>query len=358
MRRPSYTLNLSALSDNVRAWRSLLGDVELWAVVKSNAYGQGLLPVAEACLKAGARRLCVIDIGEARALRAAGVDAPLVHICATAPDELADAVALGVVVTIDDEHSAAQLSRCAEAAGVTARAHVAFDTGTGWSGVTPQDTRRFARAVRDYRNIEWEGAWTHIAGQASQAEQLRAFGSAVEAVRQAALGVPLLHVASTGPVLWGARAGQGAARIGVGLYGPAMGQRNEMPPLKTAPQLRAFVVYVKRFAEPTALGYGGKDTVPAGAVVATLRLGYGDGLPKSLASGGSVCLKGRDCRIVGEIGMNFTMILLPEGYAAAAGDEALVLGDLPGHSLDEVAEAAGVIPHALLTSLGNGMPKL
>ncbi len=289
-------------------------------------------------------------------LRDGGVQVPIVHICATPVDELAEAVALGVTVTVQDEPSALALSDAAYAAGVTAGAHVALDTGTGWSGISPDGAGAFAASVRDLKHIDWEGAWTHIAGPNSLPEQLRQFEHATTTLRAAGLAIPSLHVASTGPLMWGLGDNRAtAARIGIGLYGSTLGCKGAAPKLKTALEVRAPVMFVKRFERPTSLGYGGKDTVPAGSAVATLRIGYADGLPKGLASRASVRLRGHECRIVGEIGMNFTMVQLPEGAQAAHGDEAIILGDIPGHSLDEVAEKAGMIPHALLTGLGAAM---
>lgn len=353
MKGPSLTVDLGALQHNVRSWKRRLGDRGLWAVVKSDGYRMGMLPAAKACVAAGAERLCVIDVAEASALRAGGLQVPIVQICTTPLPDLETALHLGVIVTVDDVAGARELARLAAAAGVRAKAHVAVDTGSGWSGVVNSGVEPFARAAAAFTDVEWEGAWTHIAGQSSLQQQLERFESAVAELRANGLRVPLLHVASTGPLLWGIT--RGAARVGVGLYGSTLGgASNGVDRLRTAVTFTASISTIRTFDEPTPLGYGGIYVAAPGETVATLRVGYGDGLPRSLAGEGAALLKGRRCPIVGAIGMNYTMVSAPAGVEIESEDEALLLGEAAGFTLDEVAANAGMIPHNLLTALGSG----
>lgn len=365
MRPPSLRLDLAAVHHNVRCWVDYLAPRELWAVVKANAYGLGLVRVARACLEAGARRLCVVDVDEARTLRAAGIDAPVVHVQATAADEMEEALRLNVIASIEDESGARAMSKgvarthsrvASIGQAQSAHAHIAIETGTGWCGVPAQRAAKFARAVRALPGIGWEGAWTHVAGRETLAAQRARFDDAVAALRAEGLAVPVVHTASTGPALWGGAAGD-AMRIGIGLYGSTLG----LPPppnlpLRTALEVKASVIAIKTFERETPLGYAGKYVASAGDRVATLRVGYADGLPTELVGKGTVLLSGRSCPIVGAIGMNFTMVALPAGTGAAVGDEAVLLSLAGGPGLDAVAGAASVIPHVLVTSLARGMP--
>lgn len=351
MKQPTLTVDLDRVRDNVRAWLRYLTQTgrELWPVVKSNAYGVGLIPVSRACIEAGAQRLCVIDMQEARALREAEIMAPIVHVWATPVEEFEDAAKLNVIVTVEDVQAAKEVSRIATALGRVVDAHVAIETGTGWSGIPYYRASAFAAAVKHLPGVRWEGAWTHIAGRDQMPIQLDQFQTALGAMRQLGLPLPMDHVAATAPTLWGA--GGRAARVGVGLYGAAPGGPVPGLSLKTALTLRASVLYVKRFEQATALGYGGIAVAKPGESVATLRLGYADGLPRALAVGGQVRLKGERCPIVGSIGMNFTMVKVPYGINVQPGDEAIALGDEDGVRLDETAQRAGTIPHQLITSL-------
>lgn len=369
MSGPRLTVDLDAIAHNVAAWLAYLnsakelgsgrplrsvGARELWAVVKSDAYGCGAVAVARACLDAGAARLVVFDVGEARALRDAGIRAPIVQVFSARGADLAAAIRLGVTPTIEDEAGTLELSTIASWRGRRFSVHVAVDTGSGWSGVPSLDAGAFARRVANLRGVAWEGAWTHIAGPDSLDAQLRAFATAVAAMRAEGLDIPVIHVASTGPALWGRSTG--AARIGIGLFGSTLDVRGASISLRTAVTVLADVIAVKRFATAIPLGYGGEDVAQPGEVIATVRIGYADGLPKSLGGGAGAFLIGpARCAIAGAIGMNTTMLRVPRDVVIRVGDEATVLGDVAGVRLDDVAAAAGMIPHALLTSLANGI---
>lgn len=353
MNPPRFVLDLEAVRHNAGAWRGKLGDRELWAVVKSDAYGCGALDVAHASLAGGAARLVVFDVAEAQRLRAAGVRAPIVQVFAARGDDLNAAVFLGVTPTVEDEASAKAVSALGDWRGRRIAVHVAIDSGTGWSGVPAARAYEFARSVRDLAGITWEGAWTHIAGKDSMDAQMRAFAGAVAALRAEGLAVPVIHAASTGPALWGRATG--AARIGIGLFGATLGASEGAPALRQAVDVRATVIAVKTFDAATPLGYGGESVAEQGETIATLRIGYADGLPKSLSASGAVFVDETRCSIAGAIGMNTMMARVPPGARVSQGDEAVVIGSRAGATLDEVAAAASTVPHQLLCSLARGI---
>jgi alanine racemase len=350
---PRFVLDLEAVRHNAAAWRARLADRELWAVVKSDAYGCGALEVARASLAGGAARLVVFDVAEAQRIRTAGIRAPIVQVFAARGDDLHTAVFLGVTPTVEDEASVRAVAALGDWRGRRIAVHVAVDSGTGWSGVPAVRAYEFARSVSGLSGITWEGAWTHIAGRESMDGQMRAFAGAVAALRAEGLGVPVVHIASTGPVLWGRATG--AARIGIGLFGATLSASGEAPALRHAVDVRATVVAVKTFDAATPLGYGGESVAEQGETIATLRIGYADGLPKSLSAGGAIRIGEARCAIAGAIGMNTTMVRVPADAHVSQGDEAIVIGAMPGTTLDEVAAAAATVPHQLLCSLARGM---
>jgi alanine racemase len=345
-------LDAGAIEHNARVWQSVLAPRALWPVVKSDGYRMGAVSVARACMRAGAQCLVIADIDEAAPLRAAGIDAPLVHVMATPYEALAYAARAGVIPSVEDVEGARRLAAIAQWKGGAVRAHVAVDTGTGWSGVQAWNARSFAAEAHLLRGIDWAGAWTHVASESSLHDQSVAFAGAVDDLRSEGLPVRIVHFASTGPVVWGA--GGDAARIGIGLFGAAFGDPHLTAGLRTAVEVRASVVGIRQFNEQTPLGYGGLDTALAGDVIATLRIGYADGMPRTFPADGAVLVRDVRCRIVGAVGMNFTMIrLAPEiRELVALGDEGIVVGDVDGARLDEVAKSAGVLPHQLITGFG------
>lgn len=353
MTEPRLTLDLKAIEHNVAAWRARVGAREVWAVVKSDGYRLGAARVAEAAIAGGAARLCVIDLHEAAQLRAARVTAPILMLRAAYVREMLETVVLGVVPTVADADAAAQLAVVARDRNTRVAAHVAIDTGTGWSGITPRHAAKFARVLRDLPGVDWEGAWTHIAGRESLSEQTKAFEEAVRAMRTEGLPLPCLHLASTGPTAWGSSIG--AVRIGVGLYGSALGE--QAADLRQALCVRAPVVYIKRFDETTPLGYGGTHVAQPGQTVVTLRAGYADGMPRAMNGRGVVRFGKATCPIVGAIGMNYTMALVPDGTNISSEDEAEIVGEGDGIRLDDLARAAGTIPHAVVTAFGAGIAR-
>lgn len=351
--KPTLQVKLDAVRHNVVAWRRHLAGRPMWAVVKCDAYRMGMVPIARACLEAGAERLCVVEIWEAAILREAGIRAPIVHVSATPEPDLEEALRNAVVVSVADAGRAKKVSRIAAKLGMTARVHVAIETGTGWWGVTPADANAFARDVAQLSNIEWEGAWTHIAGRDSMHDQVRKLHAGVDQLRANGIAVPLLHIGSTGPSVWGL--GEGAARIGVGLHGAAMGDEQQRSKVRTAFEVRAPIYGIRRFAEPMPLGYGGTYVALPGQTIVTLRIGYGEGMPKTLAGRGSVILSGSLCPIVGAIGMNFTMIAVPPNIDVSHEDDAIIVAEADGVRLEDVATAAQTIPHNVVTMFGSGV---
>jgi alanine racemase len=345
-------LDAGAIEHNVRVWQSVLAPRAVWPVVKSDAYRAGAVTVARSCVRAGAQCLVIADVDEAAPLRAAGIDVPLIHVMATPYEALANAVRAGVIPSVEDAEGSRRLAAIAQWKGGTVRAHVAVDTGTGWSGVPAWRAKTFAAEARAQRGIDWAGAWTHVASESSLHDQSVAFAGAVDDLRSGGLPVRIVHLASTGPAVWGA--GGDAARIGIGLFGAAFGDVRLTADLRTAVEVRAAVVGIKRFGEQTPLGYGGLDSAQAGDAIATLRIGYADGMPRTFPADGVVLVRGARCRIAGAVGMNFTMARLPPEVrdSVALGDDAIVLGDFEGVRLDDVAKSADVLPHQLITGFG------
>jgi alanine racemase len=355
LKQPWLRLDDDAIEHNVRVWQSMLAPRAVWPVVKADAYRAGAVPVSRACVRAGAPCLVIVDVEEAAPLRAASVTIPLFHAMATPPDALASALHLGIVPSVEDAVAARQLAAIAQWKGGRVRAHIAVDTGTGWSGVPAWRAREFGAAAGSLRGIDWAGAWTHIASRESLHDQSVAFAGAVDDLRAEGLPVRTVHLASTGPAVWGA--GGDAVRIGIGLFGAAFGDAGLTAKLRTAVEVRAAVIGVKRFTTPTPLGYGGRDVADEGDAIATLRIGYADGMPRTFGSDGVVVVRGAPCRIVGAVGMNFTMVrLAPEiRDAVMPGDDGIVLGDHEGVRLDEAAKNADVLPHQLITGFGGAL---
>ncbi|MFA5890591.1 MAG: alanine racemase [Actinomycetota bacterium] len=255
------------LRANMRAVADHAG-VALCAVVKANAYGHGLTETARVFADAGATMLGVARIEEARALRAAGIDAPVL-LMMPVPD-IAEALALGCAVTIDDVAAV-------EGIGAGAHVHLKVDTGNGRLGVTPKDAIAAAEAIVA-RGATADGIWTHFADAAgpSSARQLALFSSVVTAVRARGF-TPLAHASNSAAVLALPGARFDMVRVGTLLYGQnPVGARAPWT-LRDTFAWYAHVVSVRTLQQGATVGYGSEWTAPRPTRVATLPIGYADG---------------------------------------------------------------------------------
>ncbi|MBI4728239.1 MAG: alanine racemase [Acidobacteria bacterium] len=259
-------VSLGALEGNLRAAREHAG-VPVCAVVKANAYGHGLVPVAETFARAGAAMLAVTRIEEARTLRDSGVDAPLLLL--TPPPDPAAAVKLGCAFAVCAVEEIERLPR-------NARAHLKVDTGMGRFGVRPEEAVEAARRIAEHATLE--AVWTHFAGAAGPdgPRQLARFVAVREAVRDASIKC-LFHAANSAAMLALPGARLDLVRIGTLLYGQNPPGAHVPFPLRDTFGWLARAVSVRRLPAGAAVGYGGEWRAPRPTRVATLPVGYADG---------------------------------------------------------------------------------
>jgi len=352
-------VDLAAISRNVEALRSVVGDASTMAVVKANAYGHGAVPVAHAALEGGADWLGVVDLDEALELRAAGVDAP---VFAWLHDPSADFdVAVEHSVDVGVSYLD-QLDRAAAASGRPS-VHLKVDTGLGRNGIAPGDwAEAFAAAVAHERagRVRIRGLWTHLAG-ADDAAQLAQFDVARAAAAAAGLEPELFHVGATAAALREPASRFDLVRLGIGIYGvsPFEGRDAAGAALTPAMTLSATVVSAKRVAAGTGVSYGHDYVTPRETTLALVPLGYADGIPRHASSRGPVSINGTTYRIAGRVAMDQFVVDVGDG-AVAVGDRAVLFGDpstgVP--SVDDWAAAADTINYEIVTRIGNRVKRV
>jgi alanine racemase len=282
--RPTVAeVSLGALRHNLREARRLVGPgVRVMAVVKADGYGHGAVASARAFLDAGAAALGTSSVTEAVELRAAGIAAPIVVLGGAFPGDEDDVAAHDLAVGVWSMDTVRALAEAARRVDRTARVHVKVDTGMTRLGVDAADVRAFAGGARDVPGARVEGLFSHFAtadaveSEAAQA-QLACFGDAVAAV--ADLGLPHVHLANSAAVLSLPPAHFTLVRPGLMLYGcapaPHLGSRARLRP---ALRLRSAVAQVRRVPAGRAVGYGGTYVTARASVIATVPIGYADGL--------------------------------------------------------------------------------
>ncbi|MGH7524594.1 MAG: alanine racemase [Gemmatimonadales bacterium] len=339
-------VDLDALVRNARSYHAMTG-VPMLPMLKADGYGLGALMVARALAEVEPWGFGVATVDEARALHVNGVISPIVVFTPLVPAMV--------------EHTSAIAARPSIGDPVTLQAwresgdgpfHLEIDTGMSRSGI-PWDDDQSLASVRNLLGDGpgWEGIFTmfHSAERdpSATAEQWRRFEHAI-----AALGrrPPLVHAAASAAGAYGAAYAGTLTRPGIHLYG---GHVNGLDTVPVA-ALRARVVAIRRVARGTTVGYDAAWRAPSPTTIATLAIGYADGVHRSLSNGGAVELLGRRVRIVGRVTMDHVMVDAGD-LPVAIGDVATFFGGLV--TLDEQAALAGTVSYELLTALGPRLPR-
>jgi alanine racemase len=361
------TIHLAAIRANFAVARKLAGARDVIAVVKADAYGHGAAPIARELAAAGCRRLAVASLDEAVALREAGVALPILVLggVQAGADE---ALAHGLTPVIHHWGQLESVTRAARARGARWAVQVEIDTGMRRMGVAPEEAAALLEAVARERALALEGVFTHFARAdeidlAPSLEQLSILRSVLAQARARGVEPGLVHAAQSaallaGGELDGALPGAGAVRTGLLLYGvrPAAHLGAGLVPAMT---LSTRVVHLRTLRGGDAVGYAALWHARRTTRIATLALGYADGLPIAASNRGQVWLRGRLLPLVGRVSMDFVGVDASDA-AVEIGDEAIIFGVTPGAALpiEALARAAQTLPYELLVRLGARVPRV
>ena len=398
-------IDLEAVAHNGRRLAQVAG-VPWMAVVKADAYGHGLGPIALTALSVGASWLGVAQLAEALALRAlldeADVDRPAGEPSGQAPriltwllpvmdparaaaedSPLRAALAADLDLSVSTLPQLEALSAAARVQATTARLHLKVDTGMSRGGAMVEDLPALAAALRQAEDegvVDVVGLWSHLSRadeptSGSTEQHLERYRQAEQIVQEAGLSPSIHHLAATGGLLWHPEARMDLVRAGIGLYGlspdPSVATSSELG-LQPAMRLESALVQVKRIDAGQAVSYGGTWCAPTDRWVGLVPLGYSDGIPRAAGSTGPVGVGGLMSSIVGRVCMDQVVIdlgpardetgaLLPA--PAQVGDTAVLWGapDAVGQeavpTADEWAQACGTINYEIVTRLGARVPR-
>lgn len=353
-------IDLDAIAHNVRAFRQHVGEhVEIFAVVKANAYGHGAIPVARAALKAGATRLAVHRAGEGIELRQASLDAPILLMGYTPPAGADAVVRWRLTPSLMTPEFAQALSACSQAAGAVVPVHIKVDTGMSRYGLLPGEVVDFARSLLDLPGIRLEGIFTHFAtadaaDQTHLRQQLAVFQEVLAALRAAAIAIPLAHAANSAATMRLPEAHFDAVRIGIAMYG--LDPSDEWPPhfkIRPALALKSRVSRVRELPAGAGISYGRTYVTSAPATVALIPVGYGDGYHRSLSNRGNVLIRGQRAPIRGRVCMDQFVVDVTHIPGVRQDDEVVLVGRQGDAHIraEEVARLAGTINYEVTTSL-------
>ncbi|MEZ6195495.1 MAG: alanine racemase [Planctomycetota bacterium] len=359
-------IDLDAVQRNVRRIAERRPEHRIMAVVKADAYGHGAVPVASAALAAGAFMVGVGDSREAIELVEAGIAAPILVLGAIVDGEMAAMVRHDIRTTIHSNDRITLLEREAAAQGRVHRVHLKVDTGMGRLGVMPEKARELAARVAASPHLELEGLGTHFANShldhcETSLRQVEVFRRVVEEVREAVGEIPIIHAMNTAAA-WNldvAADFTDTLRVGAALYG-IPGPTDRPYPFEPAMTLKSQIIFMKDVPAGTAVGYNGTYVTPERTRLATLPLGYNDGLPPSSRDGGFVIVRGAPAPIRGAVSMDYTTVDVTHIPGCRVGDEVLLFGRTPESclSLADFAARVGSSPYAITCGIGKRVHRL
>ncbi len=349
------------ISHNVAIVAQRTAPVQVWAVVKANGYGHGAIQVANAALAGGATGLCVAIVDEGVALRRAGITAPIL-LLSEQPAELADLiVGYQLTPTVTTTRAAAVLAASAAAADQTIKVHIKVDTGMHRVGVAPNETVSLASFVSSYESLSIEGVYTHFAvaddpSHPANAAQLSAFNTVLEDLSSRGINPPLVHAANSAAALANDPSQFTMVRLGIAMYGlrPGAGVADLCAGLIPAMSLKARVSAVRWVEAGEAVSYGLVHPLTKGSLIATVPIGYADGVPRALGRTNiQVLLNGVPRTIAGTITMDQLMIDCESDSSVMVGDEVVLIGKQGEQSVtaDDWAEALGTIGYEIVCGI-------
>ena len=330
-------VSAAAIEHNVRTLGAAVAPAQVWAVVKANGYGHGAVLAARAAQAGGAAGLCVALVQEGVELREAGVEGPILVLSEQPPAMVAFAVQHGLTLTI---YSAPQIAELAALGATQHPVHLKVDTGMRRVGAATHEAVALADAIAASPAVQLDGVFTHLA-VADEPEnpfteqQLDRFDEVLVALRAAGHEPPHVHAANSAGGLAHPRARYGLVRAGIAIYGisPGAGVDHLCSGLQPALSLHARVGHVKRVLAGERNSYGLRHTFERDTNVATLPLGYADGVPRRLhAVGGTVLLGGHHRPIVGVVTMDQLMVDCGDDHVQV-GDDAVLLGHQGAQSI-------------------------
>jgi alanine racemase len=318
---------------------------KLIAVVKANGYGHGAVPVARAAVRGGATWLAVATLDEAQELTG------LVHaerilvmgglVIAQASEAIAGGFSIGV--------SGFDLARALGNGEEVVPVHLKVDTGMGRFGAAPEEAARLARFIYESPGLRLAGTWTHFASAGTDEVMTRVqFERFLEALGAVGVAPGLRHASNSAAALRYPEMALDAVRVGIALYGC------EWPGASPALALRSVVTHVKTIQAGDTVGYGATWGAPAPTRVATVAIGYADGVFRARSNRGHVLVRGRPAPLIGAVSMDAITIDVSSVPGVELGDVVTLIG-ADGDSritAEEVAAWSGTISYEVLTAIG------
>ncbi|MUG23177.1 alanine racemase [Paenibacillus macerans] len=362
-------VSLAAVAHNTKLFRRQAAEsCRVMAVVKANGYGHGAVQTAQAAIAAGAEYLGVALVDEALQLRAAGIREPVLVLGYTPPHAVETAIRHDITMTVYTKKVLDEIMDSAQRQQRRACIHLKLETGMTRIGLTSIEAAvDLARQAQSCPWITLEGLFTHFADADGPdahftERQFERFRRCIEALDAAGVPVPLKHCCNSAAAMRFPHMHLDMIRVGIALYGlyPAQRLRTSAYPLRQAMQLKTKITAIQPIEPGRTVSYGRTYQAPANRVVATVPVGYADGLSRALSNRGSALVRGKRVPIIGRVCMDQTMLDITAVGGAQIGDVVTLFGG-EGETfiaIDEVAGLMDTINYEVVCLIGQRVPRI
>lgn len=351
-------INLDAIVHNLDVMRARASQAKVMGVVKANAYGHGAVEVAKTLEQAGVDYLGVADIGEALALREAGISAPILAWLHDPSDDFVAALSKNVDLGVANLEQLSRISKAAAITGQVAKLHLKIDTGLGRNGSTAADWTKLLEAVKELgESVQVVGIFSHLSttSRTDDLDQIEKFDQAVDEAKRVGVKFELRHLTASDGSLAYPDAHYEMVRIGVALYGLDPFSTNRGAEYGLAPAMTAVsrVSQIKRVPAGHGVSYNYLHRTKSETNLALVPVGYAEGLPRAATGKAEVLIGGKRYPILSQIAMDQFVLDIGDD-PISVGDEVIIFGDAQtgAPSADDLAAAAGTINYEIVTRMG------
>jgi alanine racemase len=360
--RPAYLeINLRAFAANFKIIRGIMGKTaNLMAVIKANAYGHGLIPIAQAAEKCGADFLGVALIEEGEQLKKAGIKTPIVVLYPELPERAARLVRADLIATACDWEYLESLSHAGLTSGKTVKVFLKLESGMGRYGLPSAELIQLARAAAKLPAIKIIGVSTNLADSSNHDSELtqKQFAE-FSSLALGDFNFEYSGIENSGGLLYNHHEKYNLVRVGIVLYG--VSPNGKLPDgIEPVMSLKSRIVQLKKWPAGRPIGYGGHYTPKRDSLIATIPLGYADGYPWALSNKGIALVGGKRVPVVGRVCMDALMLDVNDVPQVKTGDEVVLMGQQGSQKIgaEEIAAAAGSFPYELISCFADRLPRI
>ena len=369
LNRVYLKIDLDCICENIRKVIEKVGkNTKVMTVVKADAYGHGAIEVSKALSEIGTYGFAVATVGEALALRRAGITKPLLILDFVFPNQFETIIRNDIMLTVFQYGIAKSLNEAAKQMGTTAHIHLKIDTGMGRIGYIPNDESiAEIKRISELSNIEIDGIFTHFAcadhaDKTSMNKQLSLFREFVSKLDNLGIDIPIKHVCNSAAIIDMHDDFLNMVRSGIITYGlyPSDEVQKDSIDVKPAMELHSVVINVKTINKGDTVSYGSTYIAEKPTVIATIPVGYADGYPRQLSNKGSVLIHGKRAKIVGRVCMDQFMVDVTDIPDVMIGDNVTLVGKDGDDfiSCEEIGEISGRFNYEFLCCITRRVPRV